>query len=61
MARIQLPPGDTDDLYRLFSQAPHVSTAAAAMSAAVYDNAKLPVRLRELMRMRIAQINRCHI
>jgi alkylhydroperoxidase family enzyme len=61
MARIQLPPGDTDDLYRLFSQAPHVSHAAAAMSGAVYENAKLPIRLRELMRMRIAQINQCHI
>jgi alkylhydroperoxidase family enzyme len=61
MARIELPPGDTDELYRLFSQAPYVSNAAAAMSWAVYDNAKLPVRLRELMRMRIAEINQCHI
>jgi alkylhydroperoxidase family enzyme len=61
MARIELPPGDTDELYRLFRQAPHVSEAAATMSWAVYENAKLPVRLRELMRMRIAEINQCHI
>jgi alkylhydroperoxidase family enzyme len=61
MARIELPPGDNDEVYRLFKQAPHVSSAAAAMSWAVYENAKLPVRLRELLRMRIAQINQCHI
>ncbi len=61
MARLEVPPGDTDDLYRLFGLAPHVSQAAAALSAAVYGNSKLPVRVRELMRMRIAQINDCHI
>jgi alkylhydroperoxidase family enzyme len=61
MARIELLPGPEDEPGRLFRRAPHVSAAAAALSAAVYDQSKLPVRLRELMRMRIAQINQCHV
>ena len=61
MARIDLPPGDGDETGRLFSMAPHVSQAAAGLSFTVYDHSKLPVRLRELMRMRIAQINDCHV
>jgi alkylhydroperoxidase family enzyme len=61
MARIRIPPGQGDEAGRLFRHAPHVSGAAAALSAAVYEQSKLSVRLRELMRMRIAQINRCHV
>jgi alkylhydroperoxidase family enzyme len=61
MARIELVPGDEAEPARLFRHAPHVSAAAAALSAAVYDQSKLSVRLRELMRMRIAQINHCHV
>lgn len=61
MSRISLLPGPEDEPGRLFRHAPHVSSAAAALSAAVYDKSKLPVRLRELMRMRIAQINQCHV
>jgi hypothetical protein len=61
MARIQILPGDGDEAGRLFRHAPHVSGAAAALSAAVYERSKLSVRLRELMRMRIAQINQCHV
>ena len=61
MARIDLTPGDADETQRLFQMAPHVSGPAAALSLAVYAKSKLPVRLRELMRMRIAQINDCHI
>ncbi len=61
MARIDLAPGDADETERLFKLAPHVSGPAAALSWAVYEKSQLPVRLRELMRMRIAQINDCHI
>jgi hypothetical protein len=61
MARIELVPGDGDEPGRLFRHAPHVSGAAAALSWTVYEQSKLPVRLRELMRMRIAQINHCHV
>ena len=60
MARLELP-GDGDETGRLFQLAPHVSTPAAALAGAVYESTRLPVRLRELMRMRIAQINECDI
>ncbi len=61
MARIQLASGDTEETQRLFELAPHVSAPAAALSFAIYEKSQLPVRLRELMRMRIAQINECHV
>ena len=61
MSRIQLPPGDADETGRLFEMAPHVSGAAAALSWKIYEDSRLSVRLRELMRMRIAQINDCHV
>ena len=61
MARIELVPGDEEETARLFQLAPHVSGPAAALSWAVYEKSQLPVRLRELMRMRIAQINDCHV
>jgi alkylhydroperoxidase family enzyme len=31
------------------------------MSMAVYEKVSLPIREREAMRMRIAQLNRCHV
>ena len=61
MARIDLTPGEADETQRLFELAPHLGEPAAALSWAVYEKSRLPVRLRELMRMRIAQINDCHI
>jgi AhpD family alkylhydroperoxidase len=61
MARIQLPPGELEEPYRLFQLAPNVSGAAGAYSEAIYTKSSLPIRLRELLRMRIAQINHCVI
>jgi len=61
MARLDIPPGEGDDLYRMFELAPELGMAAAQLSGAVYASTKLPVRLRELMRMRIANINQCFI
>lgn len=61
MARIRLASGDAEETQRLFELAPHVGGPAAALAWAVYDDSRLSVRLRELMRMRIAQINECHV
>ena len=61
MARIRLAPGDGDELDRLFTLVPHVGEPAAAVAFAIYERSALPVRLRELMRMRIAQINDCSV
>lgn len=60
MARIDLP-GDGDELLGLWTLNPPLSAAAANFSAAVYDSDVIDVRTRELMRMRIAQINQCAV
>lgn len=59
MARIELPAGDLDEIYRLFTLAPHLSGPAGAFSEAIYTKATLSTRLRELVRMRIADLNQC--
>jgi hypothetical protein len=61
MSRISLPPGDGEELYRLWAVNPELTGPAAAMSAAVYGSDLVPVRTRELMRKRIAEINVCSI
>lgn len=61
MTRINLPPGDMEDLYRLWSINPELTGPAAAFSAAVYSSELVPIRTRELMRKRIAEINVCSI
>jgi alkylhydroperoxidase family enzyme len=61
MARLELPDGDGDEIIRAFSMAPALAAGAGTFSAAVYGRSSLPLRLRELARMRIAQINDCGI
>ena len=61
MAHVKLPEGEGLEPERLFQLAPHVTAPAGALSAAVYANSRLPIRIRELMRMRIAQINDCSV
>ena len=61
MAHVKLPEGPGPEPERLFQLAPHVTGAASALSAAVYAESQLATRVRELMRMRIAQINDCSV
>jgi alkylhydroperoxidase family enzyme len=61
MAHVQIPAGDGTEPERLFQLAPHVTSAASALSGAVYSQSTLAPRVRELMRMRIAQINDCSV
>ena len=61
MARISVPPGEGEELYRLWGMNPELSGPAGALSAAVYASDLVSVRIRELMRSRIAQINVCDI
>jgi alkylhydroperoxidase family enzyme len=61
MAHVKLPEGDGTEPERLFQLAPHVTNAAGGLSAAVYSQSQLAPRVRELMRMRIAQINDCSV
>jgi alkylhydroperoxidase family enzyme len=61
VARLDIPEGDGPEIKRLWSLAPEVGAGAHAFSEAVYERASLPVREREVARMRIAQLNECHV
>lgn len=61
MARIELPPGDEPEIYRVWGLRPEMGRAVADLSTAVYEGSRLPARVREAVRMRIAQINDCPV
>lgn len=61
MARIDIPGGDGLERRRLWQLSPELGKALSGMSEAVYTMTSLDVRVREVARMRVAQINRCHI
>ncbi len=61
MARIDVPAGDGREASRIWQLAPHLGVGLGAMSAAVYEQSSLAVREREVARMRIAQLNECHV
>lgn len=61
MARVEVPAGDGREASRVWQLAPHLGAGLSAMSAAVYEQSSLPVREREVARMRIAQLNECHV
>lgn len=61
MARVQVPDGEGREASRIWQRAPHIGVGLHAMGRAVYEECSIPVREREAMRMRIAQLNRCHV
>ena len=61
MARIEIPEGKGDPEVRMWKLSPAMGMGAGTLSHAVYEQSILPVRERELARMRIAQINDCAI
>lgn len=61
MARVDIPDGEGIEMYRLWSLAPAMAGAVGALGDAVYTDSSLPVRVREVARMRIAQINDCDL
>jgi hypothetical protein len=61
MARISIPSGEGEELYRFWAMNPELAAPAGALSAAVYGSDLIPIRARELMRKRIAEINVCDI
>jgi alkylhydroperoxidase family enzyme len=61
MARVEVPEGDGLEASRIWRRAPHLGAGLGAMSEAVYERSSLPVREREVARMRIAQLNECHV
>ena len=61
MARIDIAPGDGEESTRLFQPRPELGAAMTALSRAVLEHSQLPVREREVVRMRIAEINQCSV
>ncbi len=59
MARIEIPDGDENEIIRMWGVNPDMGMVGATFSAKVYEKSALAVRERELVRMRIAQINQC--
>ncbi|MDZ4828333.1 MAG: carboxymuconolactone decarboxylase family protein [Actinomycetota bacterium] len=59
--RIDIPDGPGDPEVRVWALRPEMGMGAGALSHAIYDQSIVPVRERELARMRIAQINGCLI
>jgi alkylhydroperoxidase family enzyme len=61
MARITVPDGDGGELVQVWSLSPELGAAVGALSAAVYGERLIAPRVREVARMRIAQINGCNV
>jgi hypothetical protein len=61
MARVDVPDGEGREASRIWQLAPYLAPALGGMSEAIYEKSSLPVREREVARMRIAQLNECHV
>jgi alkylhydroperoxidase family enzyme len=58
---IDIPEGNADPEVRVWALRPEMGMAAGGLSHAIYEQSIVPVRERELARMRIALINGCAI
>jgi alkylhydroperoxidase family enzyme len=58
---IAVPEGKADPEVRVWALRPEMGMGAGALSHAIYEQSIVPVRERELARMRIAQFNGCLI
>lgn len=61
MARIDIAPGAGEESTRLFQPRPELGAAMTGLSRAIMKHSQLPVREREVVRMRIAEINQCSV
>jgi alkylhydroperoxidase family enzyme len=58
---IEIPEGDAAPEVAVWALRPEMGMGAGALSHAIYEQSIVPVRERELARMRIARINGCAI
>lgn len=61
MPFIDVPDGAAPVTKRVWQLRPNLQVAVDAMTRAVFEESELAPRLRELLRMRIAQINGCQV
>lgn len=62
MARIEVPEGEGLERSRMWRlTAPEIAKGVGMTGKGLYTQISLDTRIREIARMRIAQINQCHI
>jgi AhpD family alkylhydroperoxidase len=61
MARITVPDGPGGELVQVWGLSPELGGAVGNLSAAVYGERLVAPRVREVARMKIAQINGCNV
>lgn len=61
MARLDVPEGEGLEAARIWKLAPNLRAGMTAMGKAIYEDSSLPIREREVARMRIAQLNQCQV
>jgi len=61
MARITVPEGPGGELVQVWGLSPELGTTVGNLSAAVYGERLIAPRVREVARMKIAQINGCAV
>jgi alkylhydroperoxidase family enzyme len=61
MARLDIPPGDGGDAVQIWSLRPEMGAAVNRLVDAAYNKSILPTRVREVARIRIAQLNGCTV
>ncbi len=61
MARIDIPDGEGLERSRLWKLQPELAKGVGLTGSTLYTRVSLDVRVREIARMRVAQINQCHI
>lgn len=61
MARVPIPDGEEMERRRMWALSPSMGIGVSALGKAVYEESTLDLRVREVARMRIANINACDI
>jgi alkylhydroperoxidase family enzyme len=61
MPHIQIPAGEGGDPVQVWRLRPEMARGITGLVDAAYEKSKLPARVREAARMRIAQLNDCPI
>jgi alkylhydroperoxidase family enzyme len=61
MARIGIPDGEGLERSRMWQLQPDLAKGVGITGKTLYTQVSLDVRVREIARMRVAQINQCHI
>lgn len=57
--RLQQQRGNIPNMFRTMAYRPEIAQTAAAHMAAIFDNGSVETRLKEMLAVRVSQINHC--